>query len=244
MNGTQREDGRASRWLYELVRLLARMAIPFVARLRTEGMENIPKDGPVILAMNHIHWLDIPIASARVKRVTHYMAKIELFNVPLLGGIMRRCGAFPVRRGEGDREALRTAERLLEQGEVLVIFPEGHRSDDGALIPAHTGISLIALRSNAVVVPVGIQGTRGAFKNGRFLFWAPRVTVRYGKPFALRAHDGRRTRESLVQATDTIMHRIAELLPPEQRGQYGTPSATEAAPAPGGGAARAPEAAS
>jgi 1-acyl-sn-glycerol-3-phosphate acyltransferase len=243
MSGTQPEDGATSRWLYETVRLLARIAIPFVARLRTEGMENIPKDGPVILAMNHIHWLDIPMASVRVKRVTHYMAKIELFRVPILGGIMRRCGAFPVRRGEGDREALRTSERLLEQGEVVVIFPEGHRSDNGALISAHPGVGLIALRSQVPIVPVGISGTRSALKGGRFLFWAPRVTVRYGKPFTLGTADGRRTRESLAQATDTIMYRIAELLPPEQRGLYANPPAVEVAPA-DREAARTPEIAS
>lgn len=232
MSDMQREDGRTLRWLYETVRLLARIAILFIARLRTEGIENIPKDGPVILAMNHIHWLDIPMASIRVKRAAHYMAKIELFSVPILGGILRLCGTFPVRRGEGDREALRTADRLLAEGEVVVIFPEGHRSDNGALISAHPGVALIALRSNAPIVPVGIQGTRRVLKGGRFLFWAPRVTVRYGKPFTLGASDGRRTRESLAQATDTIMHRIAELLPPEQRGQYGTTLAAEAAQAP------------
>lgn len=243
MSGTQPEDGATARWLYETIRLLARLAIPLVARPRHEGLENIPKDGPVILAMNHIHWLDIPMASVRVKRVTHYMAKIELFSVPILGGIMRRCGAFPVRRGEGDREALRTSERLLEQGEALVIFPEGHRSDTGALIPAHPGIALIALRSQAPIVPVGITGTRRAFKGGRFLFWAPRVTVRYGKPFTLGAGDGRRTRESLAQATDTIMYRIAELLPPEQRGPYANPPAGEAAAA-DASAAKTPEVAS
>lgn len=223
MRGTRREDGTTVRWVYELIRLVARLAIPLVARLRTEGLENIPMEGPVILAMNHIAWLDIPMASLRVKRVTHYMAKIELFRVPVLGGIMRLCGSFPVRRGEGDREALRTSERLLQQGEVLVIFPEGHRSDHGPLITAHPGIALIALRSNAPIVPVGISGTRRVLKGGRFLFWAPTVTVRYGTPFTLGGADGRRTRESLAQATDTIMYRIAALLPPEQRGPYANP---------------------
>src|SRR5262249_55575947 len=197
-----------------------RLAVLLLARLRTEGLEHIPKTGPVIIAMNHISWFDIPMASLRVRRPTHYMAKIELFSVPLLGGLMRLCGAFPVRRGESDREALRTAERLLQQGEILVIFPEGHRSDDGRLIPAHPGIALIALRANAAIVPVGIQGTRAVLKRNRFLFWAPRVTIRFGQPFTLGVPDGKRSRESLAQATDTIMYRIAALLPPEQRGPY------------------------
>jgi len=214
------QDGRVSHIAYELVRLVARLAVLLLARLRTEGLEHIPKTGPVIIAMNHISWFDIPMASLRVRRVTHYMAKIELFSVPLLGGLMRLCGSFPVRRGESDREALRNAERLLGQGEILVIFPEGHRSDHGSLIAAHPGIALIALRTNAPIVPVGIQGTRAVLKSKRFLFWAPRVTIRYGAPFTLGATDGKRSRESLAQATDTIMYRIAALLPPMQRGPY------------------------
>jgi 1-acyl-sn-glycerol-3-phosphate acyltransferase len=179
----------------------------------------------VILAMNHISWFDIPLASVRVRRVTHYMAKSELFNLPFIGGLMRVCGSFAVRRGESDREALRNAERMLGQGEVLVIFPEGHRSDDGQLIVAHPGIALIALRTNAPIVPVGIQGTRAVLKAKRFLFWAPRVTIRYGIPFTVGTSDGKRSRENLALATDTIMYQIAGLLPPEQRGPYATPPA-------------------
>src|SRR5262249_7242994 len=188
-----------------------RLAVLLLARLRTEGLENIPKTGPVILAMNHISWFDIPMASLRVRRVTHYMAKIELFSLPFLGGLLRICGSFPVRRGESDREALRNAERLLGQGAALVIFPEGHRSDHGPLIAAHPGIALIALRTNAPIVPVGIQGTRAVLSGRRFLFWAPQVTVRYGAPFTVGTPDGKRSRASLAQATDTIMYRIAAL---------------------------------
>jgi 1-acyl-sn-glycerol-3-phosphate acyltransferase len=226
MFGRQSLDGTASRPFYEALRLLARVALPTFARIRSEGLANIPRRGPVILAMNHIHWLDIPVASVRVPRVTHYMAKIELFNTPILGWVLRTGGAFPVRRGEGDREALRTAERLLAQGEAVVIFPEGHRSDDGTLIEAHPGVALIALRGNAPIVPVALSGTREVFKHKGFLFWAPQVTVRYGKPFTLGANDGKRSRESLAEATDRIMYAIAELLPPEQRGAYASPTST------------------
>ena len=217
---TIREDGQASRWLYATIRLFARLVIPLVARLRTEGLANVPKRGPVILAMNHLHWVDIPMASVRVPRVTHYMAKIELFSVPVLGGVMRRSGAFPVRRGEGDREALRTAERLLAEGEAVVVFPEGHRSDTGQLIPAHPGAGYIAMRTGAPVVPVSISGTRRVFKGLHFGPFAPRVTIRYGKPFSVGGGDGRRSRDGLAAATEEIMRHIAEQLPPEQRGPY------------------------
>jgi 1-acyl-sn-glycerol-3-phosphate acyltransferase len=215
-----REEGHASHWLYEAVRLFARLVIPLVGRLRTEGLANVPARGPVILAMNHLHWIDIPMASVRVPRVTHYMAKIELFSVPVLGGLMRRCGAFPVRRGEGDREALRTAERLLADGEAVVVFPEGHRSDTGELIPAHPGASYIAMRTGAPVVPVSISGTRQVFKGLHFGPFAPRVTIRYGKSFYVGGGEGKRSRDGLAAATEKIMRHIAEQLPPEQRGPY------------------------
>ena len=212
-------EGRASRVIFELTRLVARLVIPLIANLRTEGIANIPRTGPVILAMNHIHWTDIPLAALRVPRVTHYMAKAELFGKPLLGGFIAMMGAFPVRRGEGDREAIRTAERLLDAGEMMAIFPEGHRSDYGPLIPAHPGAGYIALRSGVPIVPVAISGTRQIFKGFHYGPFRPKVTIRYGKPFTLGA-GGKVSKEALGPATDEIMRRIAAMLPPEQRGAY------------------------
>jgi 1-acyl-sn-glycerol-3-phosphate acyltransferase len=174
--------------------------------------------------MNHIHWLDIPLASLRVPRLTHYMAKAELFEAPVLGGFIRRVGAFAVRRGEGDREALRTGELLLAKGEILVIFPEGHRSGTGVLLKAHPGAGYIAMRTGAPVVAVAISGTQQAFKKLR-----PTVTIRYSRPFVIRPSGDRRTRDSLSRATDQIMYQIAALLPPEARGPYGDTVPAEAA---------------
>jgi 1-acyl-sn-glycerol-3-phosphate acyltransferase len=215
---------QASSLAYGFTRIVADLISPLIVRLRTEGIENIPSSGPVILAMNHIHWLDIPLASLRVPRITHYMAKAELFEVPLLGGFIRRVGAFAVRRGEGDREALRTGERLLAEGEILVIFPEGHRSGTGVLLKAHPGAGYIAMRSGAPVVAVAISGTQKAFKKFR-----PTVTVRYSRPFVIRQSGDRRTRDSLSLATDQIMYQIAALLPPEARGPYSNTVPREAA---------------
>lgn len=217
-----RREGQELRPVYEAVRLLARPIVALVCRLRTEGLANIPASGPVIIAMNHIHWTDIPLASIRVPRVTHYMSKIENLQAPVFGQILRWCGTFPVRRGEGDREALRIAERLLRDGQIIVIFPEGHRSGTGVLLPAHPGAAYIALRTGAPIVPVAITGTQRMFKSLRLGPWAPRVTIRYGRPFHL-ADTGastRRGRDSLAQATEQIMREIAALLPPEQRGPY------------------------
>lgn len=224
----EQEVGHAWRFGYELTRMLFRLVRPLIARLRTEGIENIPAEGPVILALNHIAWIDIPLASVRVPRVTHYMAKVELFKIPILGAFMRMVGSFPVRRGEGDRESLRTAERLLAEGHILVIFPEGHRSG-GHLLPGRSGTALIALRSNAPVIPVAIAGTEKVFKGLRYGPFAPRVTIRYGKPLQFGTN-GRRTRENLERATDQIMRAIAAMLPPSYRGAYADDTADDAAP--------------
>lgn len=216
---TDARVGQEWKGFYIFARFVVKVVRPLIAHLSVIGLENVPQSGPVILAVNHIAWIDIPLASVEVPRITHYMAKSELFGLPVLGGIMRWLGAFPVRRGESDREALRISERLLAKGEILVIFPEGHRSG-GHLIKAHPGTSLIALRTGTPVVPVAISGTEHVFKRLR-----PHVTVRYGKPFQLEASGARRTRDDLAHSTDLIMYRIAELLPSEYRGEYALPPA-------------------
>ncbi len=215
-----RLDGQESPIVYKVMRTVAAILLPLFARLRIVDVENIPTEGPVILAINHIHWLDIPLAAFRIPRVTHYMAKIELFNVPVIGWLIRRLGAFPVRRGEGDRESLRTSERILAEGNVLMIFPEGHRSATGKLAKGHTGASYLALRTGVPVVAVGISGTESVFKRFNYGPWAPKVTVRYSKPFILDTGGGKRSREGMAEATDTIMRQIAAMLPPEYRGAY------------------------
>lgn len=219
MTDSQQPSTKERRAFYRFARIVVAIVVPLVAKLRTEGIENIPREGPVILALNHLSWLDIPLVSVRVARINHYMAKIELFSVPLLGGLMRLLGSFPVRRGESDRESLRTAEAILKAGEVLVVFPEGHRSGGAGLLPGHPGIAYVALRSGAPIVPVAVYGTEHAFKGFRLGPFAPRVTVRFGKPFQLE-QPARRDRDSLARASDQIMRAIAALLPPSYRGVY------------------------
>ena len=211
--------GEGSPRFYAFARTVVRLVRPLIARLHPVGVENVPRSGAVILALNHVAWIDTPLSALRVPRRTHFMAKIEMFSVPILGGIMRLLGSFPVRRGEGDRESLRVAERLLAEGEMVVIYPEGHRSG-GALIKAHPGASLIAFRSGAPVVPVAISGTERIFKGFHYGPWAPRVTISYGKPIHLKASGARHTRDELANSTHLIMRRIAEMLPPANRGEY------------------------
>ncbi len=228
-------------WAYNwIARLVVRLLFPLLGRLRVEGLEHIPATGPVILTPNHLNLMDIPAMSVRVPRVVHHMAKVELFQVPLLGGIMRYFGAFPIRRGEGDRDALRLAHDVLMAGQVLVVFPEGHRSDTGGLGPGLPGAAMIALRAGAPIVPVAVWGTERILKHGRVGPFAPVVHVRYGEPFYL-TEEGASRREVLQAGINVIMYRIAAMLPPEYRGLYATPPAPALEPAPSA-AAPAPDA--
>jgi cytidylate kinase len=214
-----RWDGTANPLGYEVIRRLAGFAFLFLFKLRVEGLENVPRTGAAMLASNHAAWIDIPILAYPIPRFTHYMAKIELFQTRLLGGIIGMMGAFPIRRGEGDRESLRTAERLLRQSELVGIFPEGHRSESG-LIRGLPGAALIALRTDAPVVPVAIINSRAVFQKGHIIIRRPTVTVRYGKPFMLTHSGVRYTRADLERGIDEIMTHIARLLPPEYHGVY------------------------
>lgn len=215
------------RGFYEFCRVVARAVFPLVEKLEVRGLEHVPAQGPLIMVANHIAFMDIPNIGYRVKRHEHHMAKMELFEVPMLGAIIRRLDAFPVRRGESDRESLRMAEEVLAAGQVLVIFPEGHRSDTHTMAAGLPGVALIAMRSGAPIVPVGISGTEQIFK-GRYGPWAPKVRLNYGEPFTLAFSGGRR-RDDLERGIETIMRRIAALVPPEYRGIYADPPAEAAA---------------
>ena len=199
---------------YPPVRALASLLAPW----RIEGAERVPANGPFVVVTNHVNWKDPPWIEFALGRAIRYMAKREVFAVPVMGFVLRGIGCFPVRRGEADRGALATALAVLAAGQPLGYFPEGHRSESGALIRAKPGISLIAERSEALIVPIGVIGTKEA-RLGRF--WRRDITIRVGEPF--RARDLRHAPAGDPQViADAIMRRIAALLPTEMRGVYGT----------------------
>jgi len=141
---------------YRVIRLLFRALLSILFRWRVEGRENVPATGGVILASNHISWWDPPVVGCSVSRPVRFMAKAELFRIPVLGPAIRNLGAFPIRRGKPDRQALRIAVNCIEAGEVLGMFPEGTRIKGDELGRAQDGIGFIALRTNAPIVPVAI----------------------------------------------------------------------------------------
>lgn len=170
-------------------------------RVEVKGKEHFPKEGAVLLCSNHIDNLDPPTVGISAPRQVHFMAKEELFRVPILGGIVRKVGSFPVKRGMSDREALRNGLNVLKEGGVLGLFPEGTRSKDGKLGKGLAGAGFFALRSNALVVPCAVIGTYKPFR---------KVKVFFGEPINL---DPLRERKATAEeATELIMSKIAELL--------------------------------
>ena len=181
---------------------------------RVEGRERIPARGPYIVVANHLSWIDPPLIEFAFGRAIRWMAKSEMFEAPIIGGFLRIIGSFPVRRGESDRRAIVTALKVLEAGLPLGFFPEGHRSETGTLLRGHPGVGLLAVRSRAPLVPVGVIGTRHAVV-GRF--WRRDLTLRVGEPF--RAAD-LGVGDDPQAVADGIMRRIAALLPNDMHGAY------------------------
>jgi cytidylate kinase len=218
--------------------LAARLLARAITRVRFEGaLDQIPHDGPVIFAANHISNADPVIIGAwltpRLGRRMHWLAKREIFDWPLIGWMARNGGIHPVDRSTADVEAFRLARRILDEGHPLFVFPEGTRSADGVLQEAKDGVAMLALRTGAIIVPIGISGSDRVWPRGQKLPRpGGRVTVRVGRPFRLTDTfpDGARGKGAKAAATNLLMTRIAELLDPRHRGRYGAASQPADAP--------------
>lgn len=170
-------------------------------RIQVLGLENFPKEGGVLICTNHIHNFDPPVVGITAPRVVHFMAKEELFIVPVLGKIVRMCNAFPVKRGMSDREALRKGLNLLKEGHVLGLFPEGTRSKTGELGKGLAGAGFFATRSNASVIPCAIIGPYKSLHQ---------LKVVYGVPIEME--ELRKSKASAEQVTELIMSEIHKLM--------------------------------
>ncbi|WP_050615445.1 lysophospholipid acyltransferase family protein [Bacillus testis] len=174
-----------------------------IYRFEVIGRENFPKEGGVLLCSNHIDNLDPPVVGANVPRPVHFMAKEELFSVPVLKKLMPHINAFPVKRGMSDREALRTALKLLKDGKVVGLFPEGTRSKTGELGKGLAGAGFFALRTDAAVVPCAVIGPYKAFR---------RLKIVYGEPIDFSKYKEEGVKMHAEQATEIIMEHIATLI--------------------------------
>ncbi|OXM16672.1 lysophospholipid acyltransferase family protein [Paenibacillus herberti] len=186
--------------LYEFCRGVLRGAYAVLFRLEVRGLDNVPAEGPVILCANHISNFDPPTIGIKLNRKVHYMAKAELFAVPVLGKLIEELGAFPVKRGGVSKESIRNAITLLKEGGVMGIFPEGTRNSGADA--AKKGAALIALRSGAMIIPVSIDGSYKLFRKTRVI---------YGPPVDLTEFINSSSGDTLEQVTNKIMRSIAEL---------------------------------
>ncbi len=156
----------------------------FSGGLKIIGQENVPLEGPVILAPIHVSFFDPPVVSCGSPRAVAFLAKEELFNPPVFGPLIRSLNAFPVKRGAGDTSAVRLALEKLAEGHCLIMFPEGTRGDGITLGPMQSGVALLAKKSGALVVPTGVYGTHKILPKGRKLPGFSRLRVAFGKPFS------------------------------------------------------------
>ncbi|MBW7473469.1 1-acyl-sn-glycerol-3-phosphate acyltransferase [Paenibacillus oenotherae] len=187
--------------LYKVCRGLLRFLYAIFFRFEAHGIENIPATGPVVLASNHISVFDPPTVGIKLDRKVQFMAKAELFKIPLFGPLIRNVGAFPVKRGGVSKDAIRSAISLLEAGGIMGIFPEGTRGAGDGM--GKKGAAMIALRSKSTVVPCAIIGQYGLFRKMR---------IYYGKPIDMTAFIQDSSSDVLERLTDAIMNEIRTMV--------------------------------
>jgi cytidylate kinase len=219
-------DGRT--WFIRATDWVGRIVWRFFARIQLEGLDHLRSlDGPVLIVANHISNADPPLIGSFVTpaigRRIYWLGKQEALDWPIVGKFIELNAVIGIQRGAADVDAFRTAKRVLDEGHVLIVFPEGTRSPTGSLQEAKEGTTILALRTGARIVPIGVSGTPRVWPRGQKLPHPirGRVALRVGAPFTVSAPGaGAQRRAAQVAATTEIMRRIAGLLPPDQRGFY------------------------
>lgn len=189
---------------YKLARAIVRPIMFLLFRLRVEGLENFPMEGKTIVYSNHISLLDPILIGCVLPRQVFFMAKVELFKIPLLRTIIRHLGAFPVKRGSADLSAIKHSLQVLNEGKVFGIFPEGTRSKTGFLQSFSHGIASIAHKSRAKILPIAIVGQYRLFRP---------ITVKIGKPLNFDDYfDQKSNTELLEKMADEMEQALKNLL--------------------------------
>ena len=207
-------------WVYYFGRGLIRVLVFPFGGWKVRGRDNVPASGPFLVVSNHLHLADPPVIAASFPLKCVLMAKADLWESSWSRFWVSNFGAFPVRRGGVDRNALHQAEEWINKGVSVVMFPEGTRSPDGTMKPALPGAVLIATRLNIPIIPMGITGS-DKLRNLKRAFWHhPKIWVNIGRPFTLPPVEGKLTKEKRQELTRIMMEHVADLLPPEYQGVY------------------------
>lgn len=183
--------------IYWALYWMVRTVLSLYLHVEVSGLEHMPEDGAVIVIANHRSGFDPPMVGAILPRPVHFMTKAELFNYRILAWIFRYVQAYPVHRGRPDRKAIRHSLEVLQQGDVILMFPEGHRTETGNLQEARAGVIYFAQRTHAVVLPVGISGEYGFRK---------KILYQVGCPFSIPPEMEKKAAQRLV------MDKIRELV--------------------------------
>lgn len=214
-------------WTRRFCNFVLRILFKILLKLEIVGLENVPAEGPLILMITHTNFLDPVLAGGVMPREVVMMSKVENFWHPILGILVRLYGAFPVRRGEVDRRALRRSLEVLDKGEVLLMAPEGTRSGHGRLQKGHDGMTYIALHADAPILPMAIIGGERFWTNLPRLRRTP-IKIIIGQVFRFSPEREPVKRTIMSKMTEEAMYQLASLLPPERRGFYSDlDSATE-----------------
>jgi 1-acyl-sn-glycerol-3-phosphate acyltransferase len=179
--------------------------------LRVRGAEHVPASGPALIVSNHQSILDPPVIGGAARRQIYFLAKAELFRIPMFGSLIRALHARPVRREGSDPGALRTAAQLLGEGKALLVFPEGTRSLNGRLGEGKPGVGMLAVTSGAPVVPVYVSGTLEALPKGSAWPRRSQVSVSFGPALHFKPRNGAGRKERYREAAVEMMRGIAEL---------------------------------
>jgi 1-acyl-sn-glycerol-3-phosphate acyltransferase len=198
--------------LYGILKPLAVAVMRAGFRLEVRGREHVPATGPALLVSNHVSVLDPPFVGGASPRELYFLAKEELFRVPLFGRLIHALHARPVRRDGSDGRALKTALKLLGENRAILLFPEGTRGVEGRLGEGKPGAGMLAVLSGAPVVPVCVSGTARALPPGRAFPRRARVGVSFGPPLVFKAAGDERRKERYREATEEMMRAIAQLM--------------------------------
>ena len=197
--------------LYTILKPVVALFARTLFRIEARGQHHVPATGPALLVSNHLSTLDPPLVGCMLPRHLSFLAKAELFRIPLFGALIRRLNARPVRREGADAGALRTALRVLQDGGALLVFPEGTRGEEGVLREAKAGAGMLAVLSGAAVVPVYVSGSGRAWPRGHRLPRPAKVRVTFGPPLRFARAEGSGKKEKYEAASREMMAAIARL---------------------------------
>ncbi len=185
--------------LYRVIKGLLKIVILVFYRLEIEGQEKIPQQGSLIVAANHVSYMDPPVLGSAINRQVHFMAKEELFKNPIMNWIYHQIGTFPVKRGKADRKAIKRALELLRDDKVLGLFPEGSRGTKDVQL----GVVMMAQKTGAPILPVALLNTNRKEARGP-------IKVRIGTPIQFEKR-GRLSRKEKQELAEEVMDRIYTL---------------------------------